>query len=341
MPIIKSNAYGHGMIEVAKIISPSANYIGVVSLGEALELRRNKIKNKIFVLSYIQNELISIGLKQGIEFPIYDLKSAVLISKNAEKLNIKAKIHIKIDTGTSRMGILEKEAISFIKRVRGLPNLKIVGLYSHFASSEDNPKFTEKQLAVFNKILFNLEKEGIEIPKKHFACSAALLVAPNSYFNFVRLGLGLYGLWPSDLSKKIALRRFPKMKLKPALTWKTKIIQIKVLPKNSLVGYGGTFKTKRETKIAVLSCGYWEGYDRKLSNKSFVQIKNKKCLVIGRVCMNLMMVDISGLKSARVGDEAVLLGKKITAEHLADIIKTINYEVITKINPLLRRVVVK
>lgn len=352
MPIVKSNAYGHGMIAIAKLVSPKVKWLGVVNLGEALQLRQNKIKNRIFVLSYAQSRYLKEGIKQNIDLPVYDLGMAKLISKETKKQgNKETKVHIKIDTGTSRVGVLPKDAVAFIKEIRKLPNLKIEGIFSHFAASEENPKYTRWQLDNFNQVLADLEKEGINIPYKHFACSAATLVEPKSHFNLIRLGLGLYGLWPSELAKRIAIKKYPWLKLKPALSWKTKVIQVKDISAGTKVGYGCTYTAKRKMKIAVLPVGYWEGYDRHLSNSGEVIIKNKKCPVIGRVCMNLTMVDVSSVKNAKAGDEVVLLGrpasakasagKGVTAEELAKKIGTINYEIITRINPFLPRTFIK
>ncbi|MFA6254531.1 MAG: alanine racemase [Patescibacteria group bacterium] len=355
MPIVKSNAYGHGMIQIAKLVSAKVKWLGVVNLGEALALRQNKIKNRIFVLSYCQSELLEEGIRQNIDLPVYDLAMAKLISKKTRNQKInpfdyrsglmvsevesikKTKVHIKIDTGASRVGVLPKDAVNFIRQVCQLPNLKVEGIYSHFAASEENPKYTKWQLNNFNQVLANLKKEGINIPYKHFACSAAALVEPKSYFNLIRLGLGLYGLWPSNLAKKIAIKKYPWLKLKPALSWKTKIIQVKEISKDTKIGYGCTFIAKKKMKIAVLPVGYWEGYDRHLSNQGEVIIKNKKCPVIGRVCMNLTMVDVSLVKDVKIGDEVVLLGGGVPAEELAEKIRTINYEVVTRINPILER----
>lgn len=348
MPIVKSNAYGHGMIGVAKLVAPKVRWLGAVSLDEALELRKNKIKKRIFVLSYALEGAISKsrlqeeGIRQNIDLPVYDLEYAKVISKEAKKQkNKKARVHIKIDTGASRVGVLTKEAVKFIQQVNKLPNIKIEGVYSHFAASEENQSYTKKQLRSFNQVLAKLEKLGIKIPYKHFACSAATLVEPKAYFNLIRLGLSLYGLWPSKLAKKIALRKYPWLKLKPALSWKTKIIQVKEIPAGTKVGYGCTYTAKKKIKLAVLPVGYWEGYDRHLSNRGEVIIKNKRCPVIGRVCMNLTMIDVSRVKNVKAGDEVVLLSRGVPAEELAEKIGTINYEVVTRINPILPRIYIK
>jgi len=342
MPIVKSNAYGHGMIAVAKLVAPKVKWIGVVNLAEGLVLRQNGIRKRIMVLSYCQPELLEGGIKQNIELPIYDLSQARVISSIAKKIKKIARVHVKVDTGATRIGILASQASDFIKKISQLPNIKIEGIFSHFAASEENKKYTRQQLAVFNQILIQLEKSKIKIPYQHFACSAATLVEKKSHFNLIRLGLGLYGLWPSGTVKKIAQQQYPWLKLKPALSWKTNIIQVKDIPAGTKVGYGLTYTAKKRMRIAVLPVGYFEGYDRRLGNFGRVLIKGKYCPVIGRICMNLMMVDISGIKEVKVSDEVVLLGQQgkaqINAEELAEKIGTINYEVVTRINPVLTRV---
>ena len=192
-------------------------------------------------------------------------------------------------------------------------------------------------MSSFEKIIFDLEKRGYDIPIKHFACSSASVLYKKSLLNGVRLGLGLYGLYPDDLSRK-------KIKLLPALSWYTKIIQVRTLPAWTKIGYGGSFTTKRTTKIAVLPVGYWDGYDRGLSNKSVILIGGKKCPIRGRICMNICMADVSAVKNVKVGDEVVLIGRQasnsISADDLADFASTINYEIVDRINPLITRKII-
>ena len=191
-----------------------------------------------------------------------------------------------------------------------LPNLKIQGLYSHFAASEDNQTYTKYQLDNFNKVLNQLT---FKIPYLHMACSAAALVEPKARFDTIRLGLSLYGLGPSEKTRKITLKKHPWFKLKPALTWKTKIIQVKNLPAGTKIGYGSTVKVKRPTKMAVIAAGYWEGYDPHLSNSGEVLVRNKRCKILGRVCMNISMVDVTKIKNVKAGDEVVLRDGEISA----------------------------
>ena len=322
--VIKSNAYGHGIVEISKLIEKSklADKICTVNSEEALLLQKNNIKSPIFILSYWGNEDAKKLLKNNnkIEFSVYSIEQAKFLS--SLKKNIK--IHLKIDTGTSRLGVLDKDFILFVKKVAALPYLENEGVFTHYANSEEDNYFTRKQTERLENVEKKLEKLNIKINNYHAACSAAIISSSNGKFDGMRLGLSLYGLWPSEQHNKLSL--------KPALTWKTKIIQTKIIPKGKYIGYGCTYRTKKDTKIAVLPVGYNEGVPRILSNKGEVFIKNNRCPILGRVCMNLMMVDISKIKQVKVGDEVELIGKNITAEEFADWAETINYEVVTRIN---------
>lgn len=341
MPIVKSNAYGHGMIEIAKLVSPKVKWLGVVNLGEALMLRQRGIKKSIFVLSYAQEKHLTKGIKSNISLPVYDLNYAKIISNKAKKIKTTAKIHVKIDTGTTRIGVLTNDAIEFIKKIRSLPFIKIEGIYSHFATSKENESYTKKQLASFNSLLLKLEEERINIQYKHISCSAATLMKHQTNFDLVRIGISFYGLWPGDKVKRVIEKNHKWFELKPALKWKAKILQVKQIAKGTKVGYGCTYEAKKKMKIAVVAVGYWEGYDRHLSNRGIVVIKNKRCNVIGRICMNMTMVDVSAVRGVKAGDVMELIGQRNSADEMANKIGTINYEVITRINPLLKRIYLK
>jgi len=344
MPVVKSNAYGHGMIGITKIANDfGVDYLGVANLEEALELRRNHILTPILVLSYFESSGIEEAIKNDIELVVYDRQTLKLISVTAEKLKKTARIQIKIDTGTSRLGILAKEAEDFIKETQGIRGIELVGIFTHFADSEnDDWTFTNQQIFAFKNLLFNLQKQNIKISLAHTACSAATLGSPDTHFDLVRIGISLYGLWASEENKKNIKKRYSWFELEPALSWKTRIIQLKKLEKGTSVGYDCTYKTKRKTTLAILPIGYNEGYDRLLSNQGEVLVKGKKVPVLGRVCMNLTIIDVTGVPDIAVGEETVLIGKqdnqKITAEEIAKKTKTINYEVVTRINPLLPRI---
>jgi alanine racemase len=330
MPVIKSNAYGHGIIEIAKLIDHSklADKICVVNNDEAILLKKNGIHSPILILSYWAQK----NIDKNFEYVVYNLQQAIFLNKL--KKNIK--IHLKVDTGTSRLGVLNKDFIKFYNQVNKLKHLKIIGIFTHYANSEEDNAYTREQT---KKLMIIKEKIQKINPKiiYHAACSAAVMSNPDNIFDGIRLGLSLYGYWPSLHSKLTAVKNYPWLKLKPALTWKAKIIQIKNIPKNSFIGYGCSYLAKKNMKIAVLPVGYYEGYDRKLSNCGEVFIKNKRCPIIGRVCMNLTIIDVSKIKKVKIDDEVELLGKNITAEELAAKLHIINYELITRINPLLPR----
>lgn len=342
IPVIKSNAYGHGFLEVARFCDTCnlINKIAIVSLAEALGLRKNKIKKPIIVLSFFDFEdLKKMGEKElkNIALPIYDLSTAQKLNNFAKKRGIKIEIHLKIDTGASRIGFWPKELIKNAESLKKLNNLEIEGIFSHFASSEEDKKYTQKQLRTFSQTISELKKGGINPPLKHIACTAAALAVPQSQYNAVRLGIGLYGLYPSLQIKKMNL-----IKLKPVLSWKTRLIQVRKIPKNTLIGYGGAYQTRCQTRLGIIPVGYWDGLDRKLSNCGQVLFKGKKCAILGRICMNLTMIDLTGL-NAKTGDKVTLIGKQggaeITADDLAKKINTINYEVVTRVNPQIKRIV--
>ncbi|MDD2757877.1 MAG: alanine racemase [Patescibacteria group bacterium] len=340
MPVAKANAYGHGFLEVARICdkSPQVDRICVVNDEEALSLIENRIHKPVQILTFFDPKNAKIGLKlakKGVIFPLFSLEQAKFLNKIGERAGKNIKVHIKVDTGASRVGLLPREVISFLEKLQKFPRLKIEGLYSHFAASEEDRVFTEHQMKNFEQLVRKIEDRGYKIPLKHFACSAASVLFAKSRLNAIRLGLSLYGLYPDDLSKR-------KIKLIPALAWKTKIIQVRTVPAWTKIGYGGSFTTKKPTKIAVLPVGYWDGYDRGLGNNAFVLIGGKRCPIRGRICMNICMADVSAVKNVKAGDEATLIGRQgqqqITTDELAKWAETINYEIVTRINPKIPRI---
>jgi len=333
--VVKSNAYGHGLIGVARAVEKLVDYFCVVNLDEALELRQNKIKKPILVLSYYFDRLPE-ATRKNIELVVYSAEQIKKLQAIGKRLNKKIKVHLKIDTGASRLGVEVGEGKKLFNLIKKQKNLILAGIFSHFAASEDDAIYTQKQLACFQKISDDLP---IGAAIRHFACSAAALVEPDSRLDMIRLGIALYGLWPSPKTRKIVQKKYPQFNLKPALTWKTRVIQVKYITKDTPVGYNGTYVAQKRIKMAVLPIGYFEGYDRHLGNKGRVVIHNKICPIIGKICMNLCMVDASNVKNLKVDDKATLIGDKITADELAEKIGTINYEVVTRINPHLPRLI--
>ncbi|MFN3301712.1 MAG: alanine racemase [Patescibacteria group bacterium] len=341
MAVVKSNAYGHGLIGVAKIVEKFIDYFGVASLDEALELKKNGLKKPILILTYWEINKIQ-KIDDKIEFTVYTYPQAKILSKLSQKIRKNIKIHLKIDTGTSRIGILPEEGLSFALKCLKLPGLIIKGVFTHFAKSEAyNQDYTLLQAQKLSKVGEILAKNGVKYGLLHASCTASTIVNPATHFDMVRLGIGLYGLWPSQETKKLSQKLGRYLNLRPALTWKTKVIQVKELPAGTPIGYDCTYYLKKKSKIAVLPVGYWDGYDRKLSNCGEVLIRGRRAPIRGRICMNLMMVEVTKIPNVKIGDEVVLIGKQgkeeITAEEIAEKIKSINYEVVTRINLLLPR----
>jgi alanine racemase len=342
--VVKSNAYGHGSREVTRILNNDVRVAGfmVASLDEALELTKYT-KKRIIILSMWQRDsaLIAEAIARGIEFPVYDMASAKYLHTLGKHLKKKINVHIKVDVGTTRLG-LRYDAFAEILNLWRFSSIKIVGIFAHFADSESiNESFTKLQHDRFEKVVDSLSVAGHTIPMVHIACSAAALRSAKYHHNAVRLGIALYGLWPSEDSKKFSRR---SIHLKPVLTWKTKILQVKNLSKGDSVGYGMSYRAAKPLRIATLPIGYWDGYDRKFSNTASVLIHGKRCPVRGRVCMNVTMVELPQGIKVLPNDEVVVLGRQglasVSVEELADNAGTINYEIVTRINPTLPRIVI-
>ena len=344
MAVVKANAYGHGLIEVAKIVSGAnpakggTSWLGVDSVDEAIKIRKAGIKAPILILGYT---LLS-RLKDVVK---YDFRQVIYNKETIEKLQ-RGKVHLKVETGTSRQGLEKDELLELAKFIKKYPQIEIEGIYTHYANIEDTTDhgYAQMQLKKFKEAVELLEKNNIKIPVKHTACSAAVILFPETYFDMVRLGISMYGLWPSKETFVSAQEKKRKIKLEPVLTWKTKIAQIKNIKAGAPISYGLTERLLQDSKIAILPVGYFDGYDRKLSGIGNVLIKGKRCKVLGRICMNMIMVDVGHIPNIKIEDEAVLLGKQgseaITAEELAQKIGTINYEAVTRINPLIPRIVI-
>jgi len=341
-PVVKSNAYGHGIGHIAKICDQheAVDLICTVSLSEALFLRSIGIQKSLLVLSILDGNLDE-AIAQDIDLVVYDLTIAKELDRIGKILGKKARVHVKVDTGLSRLGLLKNDAILFVQTLSLLDFIHVRGLFTHFAYSEsDDQTFTNYQIDNFNFVVNTLETQGISIPLKHTSCSAAITANMNSHYTMARLGIGLYGLWPSPENRHITQTDFPQFSLKPVLSWKTRVIQIKEIPADSYVGYDCTHHVTHDSKIAILPVGYWDGYDRRLSNTGKVMVNNHIVPVVGRVAMNLMMIDVTGINVVP-GDEVTLLGNHagITADDIAQACQTINYEIVTRINPTLTRII--
>ncbi|MCK5571091.1 MAG: alanine racemase [Spirochaetes bacterium] len=343
--VVKSNAYGHGAARMVKLL-PSADWFAVNSLEEGQELRALGVKKPVLILGHVPIDRINEAVQADLQLTIYNQESIEALAR----LNLykkPARVHLKIDTGTGRQGVLLEEVNDFVTDLKRREGIILEGVSTHFANIEDtlNHDYAVKQLVVFKDALKIIKGQGMDPQIIHTACTAAVILFPETHFTMIRSGIGLYGLWPSRetyLSTIMGHRRAPD--LRPVLTWKTKIIQIKTVPEGSNVGYGCTYKTTRETRLAVLPVGYADGYDRALGNMAYVLVKGKRAPVIGRICMNHTMIDVTDIPGVELENEAVLLGnsdhESITAETMAGWAGTINYEVVTRISPLLERRVV-
>lgn len=347
MGVVKANAYGHGLVEVAQIIADQVDWFGVDSITEALKLREVGIKKPILILGYTEFKDLREAVKNNISLTVYNKETIERLGKiPIQNPHFNPKVHIKLETGTSRQGIGEAEILDFISFIKNYPSIEIEGLSTHYANIEDttDSNFAIQQLAVFSRAVSVLEKEGIKIPLKHTACSAATILFPKTHFDMVRLGISMYGLWSSKETKAVAKNKNIDLDLKPALVWKTIVAQIKGVKAGTPIGYGLTERTSRDSKIAVLPVGYWDGYDRKLSSVGNVLIHGRRCKVLGRVCMNMIVVDVTDLPKINLEDEVVLLGRQgreaVSTEEIAQKVGTINYEVVARINPLIPRIVV-
>lgn len=347
--VVKSNAYGHGILEVSKqILKFGVDWLGVNSLEESLLLRKNGIKAPILILGYTPLFQLKEVIDHDLRIVVYNTETVKELGKISQRENKKVYLHVKLETGTHRQGVSPDKILEFVREIKKFPFLKLEGISTHFANIEDTTdhSYAESQLTIFKKTVEMLEKNGVIIPIKHTACTAATILFPETYFNTVRVGIGLYGLWPSrETLLSSMINGNPPVELKPVLTWKTKIAQIKEVKKGSFIGYGCTYKTNRDSKIAVLPVGYNEGYDRRLSNIAHVLIKGQRAPVRGRVAMNMIMVDVTDIKGVKLEDEVILIGsqgkERITAEYLASLCGTINYEIVTRINPLIPRKILK
>jgi alanine racemase len=345
MFVVKANAYGHGLREVIQITraSPAIGHYAVDSLAEAMTIRSLQKQKPVLVLGWTDPDELEELIANGFETVVPSEEHFGLLKRISGKLKRKALVHLKIETGTQRLGLDPEKAIALLKTVDER-KLEIRGVYSHFANIEDttDPAFARRQLALFQSVLPHLRSSRI---CRHFSCSASSLLFPETFFDMARVGISAYGYWPSRQTHALYLEKNKRdINLRPVLSWHTKIAQVKHLKKGAAIGYGLTYKTFNKAKIIVIPVGYYDGYDRKLSNTSQILVNGVKAPVRGRICMNMFMADVTHVKSVKVGDRVTLLGQagheKIDADMLAEWSGTINYEILARINPLIPRIVV-
>ncbi|MGQ9845245.1 MAG: alanine racemase [Caldisericia bacterium] len=337
--VVKADAYGHGAVEVSKELETlGTDYFAVATLEEGLELRINGISKPILIFGYIFPKQANHVLDFSLTPTIYNLDFAKELNNLCELRKENVNIHIKIDTGMGRVGILWNEAIDFIKEIKKFKNLNIEGIYAHFSTADEKDKsFSKLQFDRFQKVIELLKKDGINIPFKHHGNSATVIDLPQYILDGVRCGILLYGLKPSDQVKKI--------KLYPVMSIKTKLIFVKKVPKDTPISYGRTFYTKNESIIGTIPFGYADGLPRILSNKGEVLYRGKRAKIVGTITMDQSMIDISKFENPQIGDDVVILGRdkkeEITADEIAKKCKTINYEIVTRIGKRVPRVYIK
>ena len=335
--VIKTDGYGHGAVPVAKTIDDLVAAYAVATIDEALNLRRHNIDKPIYILGFIYEHRMKDAILNDVRMTVYDVEMAKQISKEASQMNKNAYVHIKIDTGMSRIGFATTdEAVADICEIAKLPNIVMEGIFTHFAASDSaDKKAATMQLESFNSFNEKLASNGIDIKIKHCSNSAGIIDMPMANMNEVRAGIALYGMYPSDEVNKRAVM------LRPALELKSHVIFVKDVPAGVGVSYGSTFITDKSMKIATIPLGYGDGYPRNLSNKGYVLIKGVKCRILGRVCMDQFMVDVTDL-DVKKGDVVTLVGKdgdeSITVEELAALAGTFNYEFVCNLGKRIPRV---
>ena len=340
MAVVKADAYGHGAIEVSKALSEIGTYgFAVATVGEALALRRAGITKPILILDFVFPNQFETIIRNDIMLTVFRYEIAKELNEAAEQMGTTAHIHIKVDTGMGRIGFIpDDESIDEIRRISQLPNVEIDGIFTHFACADEADKTSmNRQFAKFKDFVLRLEEIGINIPIKHVCNSAAIIDSDDKFLNMVRSGIITYGLYPSDEVDKDII------KLEPVMRLKSHVIYVKTVEPGTTVGYGATFTCERPTRIATVSIGYGDGYPRGLSNKGRVLIGSQSWPIIGRVCMDQLMVDVTDADyEIKQGDEVVLVGSQgsenISVEEVAAINNSFNYEFVCDINRRVPRV---
>ncbi|MBQ7960430.1 MAG: alanine racemase [Clostridia bacterium] len=342
MGVIKADAYGHGAVEVAaELLRNGADQLAVAFADEAVELRRHGFDVPILILGNSTEGDIEVLLEYDIMPAVSDYDFAEKLSKAACTLGKVLKIHIKLDTGMSRIGFLaeDEKSIDDICRISKLSGIELEGLFTHFATADEtDEEYTKYQFQQFVKTAETLERNGINIPVKHVCNSAGLVKFPEMQLDMVRAGIIIYGLYPSkDFDHSL-------IDLKPAMTFKSRISHIKYLDEGTTLSYGRSYTLEKESRIATVAVGYADGYSRCLSNRVNMLVKGNAVRQLGRICMDQCMIDISAVNNINVGDEVVLFGgteKGISADDIAEILGTISYEVVCAVSRRIPRIYIK
>ncbi len=337
MAVVKANGYGHGAVEVSrKALASGADYLGVALPEEGVELREAGITAPILVLAEPSPDQVPLVIEYDLEPALYTLDLAKKLSEESQKKNKEVLVHLKVDTGMHRAGILFNDFFRFLEEIKDLKSLRVIGLFSHLACADLPLKeINLKQIELFKKAKAIVKKFFPQTTYFHLSNTAGTIFLPEARQNMVRLGLGIYGLYPNEEAEKI-------VSLRPALSWKAKVALVKEVPPGSGVSYCHTFVTRRPSRLALVPLGYADGLKRALSNRGELLINGRRVLIAGRVCMDQVMVDVTEVEKVKAGDEVVIIGsqgkEKITAEELAEKIGTVNYEIVSTIGSRVERV---
>ncbi len=337
--VVKADSYGMGSIELSKMyVENGVDMLAVAVIGEAFELRQ-EIKDKdILVLGYTPEEFFDDAINQNITLTIYNYELALKLNEIARGMNKKAKVHIKVETGMNRLGFLPtEENADKVSEIFKLPNIKLEGAFSHQAKADEKDKTTaHKQAKRFIDFIKMLENRNVTIPVKHIANSATIIDLPEYYFDMVRPGIILSGFYPSD---EVNMDEY---KFEICVTLKARVANVKTIEPGEGVGYGHLFSAEKPTVVGTIPLGYADGYSRLLSNKGYIIVKGVKCPILGKVCMDQFMVDLSNVQNPQIGDEAIVYGDgtdgAMTAEDVANMRGTISYEVLTNLGKRLPRI---
>ena len=350
MGVVKANGYGHGAIEVAQCaLQNGAEILGVARIEEGIQIREAGIEVPILIFGYTLPELANDLLEYDLTQTVYTYASAQTLSRTAAALKKKIRIHLKVDTGMGRLGLLpqnfqldnsaaiDTDAVEETLAIAGLDGLELEGIFTHFATADSADKtYAEDQLDLFMNFLNRLRKAGLEPPVRHAANSAALIDIPQSHLDLVRPGIATYGLYPSDEVNK------RHVSLKPAMALKARIIQLKKVPAGFKVSYGTSHETRKPTTIATIPIGYADGLNRLLSSRGQMLVHEQRAPIIGRVCMDLTMLDVGHIDNIQMGDEVAVFGRQgkasITVDEIASLLNTINYEIVSTITARVPRV---
>ena len=346
--VVKSNAYGHGMVDVARIAAAAgADWLCVNNVHEGTTLRDAGATRPILIMGYVPLDELDQIVERDLQPVVYNVETLDRLDTLAAEAGKRVRVHVKVETGTHRQGVLERDVPAFVRRIVASRALALGGISTHFANIEDTTdhSFAESQIAAFSRIAETVAALAREPFLRHSACSAAVLLFNRTHLELARIGISLYGLWPSKETYVSCLERGkPSLDLKPVLTWKCRVAQVKDVPEGGYVGYGLTWRATRPTRIAILPLGYYEGYDRELSGLAHVLVGGRRAPVRGRICMNMCMADVTDIPVVKLEDEVVLLGRqgdeRITAEQLAGWCGTISYEIVSRIHPSVTRIVV-